>query len=138
MKTTQIALLLALAAVSLCGCGTVFNLVGKDPQAFGGVQKDLDFIDTPNHLGKAGIVVYADVPLCFVADTLTLPLVVYLIQHPRATHREYAPARMNDGPAPAPIPVDTGVSLGEPRRVDPGERGDAGQVKVVEPDSAKR
>jgi hypothetical protein len=90
MKAAHAALAAALAGVLPCGCGTICNLACGDPQIpYGGVQKDLDIIETPGDhsmggSGKAGAIVLAVLPvelgLSFVGDWVTLPLAVYLRQ----------------------------------------------------------
>jgi hypothetical protein len=91
MKAAHAALAAALAGVLPCGCGTICNLASGDPQVpYGGVQKDLEHIETPSDhslgssRGKAGAVVLAVLPvelgLSFVGDWVTLPLAVYLRQ----------------------------------------------------------
>jgi uncharacterized protein YceK len=99
-------LFVATAVSLLGGCGTVFNLASKDPEIYGGPQKDFQFMMTPRNGGATQAVavwplpsgsastgapawlfplVLADIPLSFIGDTLTLPLAVYLRQneHPR-------------------------------------------------------
>jgi hypothetical protein len=58
-------------------------------EGYGGVQKDLDIIETPGDhsiggSGRAGAIVFAVLPvelgLSFVGDWVTLPLAVYLRQ----------------------------------------------------------
>jgi uncharacterized protein YceK len=101
--TRRRTLLFVAAAVSLLGgCGTVLNLASKDPEIYGGPQKDLQFMMTPRNGGATQAVavwplpsgsafagapawlfplVLADIPLSIVGDTLTLPLAIYLRQN---------------------------------------------------------
>jgi uncharacterized protein YceK len=89
MKRTRTALFVALAAVALGGCGTIRNLSGGDPEIYGGVQKDVEFIETPRkQQGGIGVnsmtlAMFVPVDLClsFVADTLTLPVAICMRQN---------------------------------------------------------
>src|SRR4051794_8383682 len=80
----------AMVALSMGGWGPAFNLGWFPPSrggmscgppvVYGGVQNDVGTIDSANRLGgdqglgMAGLYLLADVPLSFVADTLTLPI----------------------------------------------------------------
>jgi hypothetical protein len=120
MKAAQAVLTAALAGVLPCGCGTVCNLVSGDPQVpYGGVQKDLDIIETPGDhslsgSGKAGALVCAVLPvelgLSLVGDWVTLPLAVYLRQD-RGNKQAVPPPDLS-----APC---TGASLRPPEPDDP-------------------
>jgi uncharacterized protein YceK len=92
--------------ILMVGCGTVVNFVDGRPEVYGGVQKDIKFIETPpksddcvqhDANGPAAAVavafVFADVGVSAVADTLTLPLVVYMRQDPHDTDLPGAPSR---------------------------------------------
>ena len=99
MKATQPAAIPALAAALASGCGTIVNFASGDPEIYGGPRKDIEFLQTPRSVqaapntpagssGSAGrgaafvaAFVVADIPVSLVADTLTLPLAVYLRQH---------------------------------------------------------
>jgi uncharacterized protein YceK len=79
----------ALATVALGGCGTIRNFSSGDPELYGGVQKDIEFIETPR-TAKGGVgvntmtlalFVPADLCLSFVADTLTLPVAIWMRQN---------------------------------------------------------
>ncbi len=93
-----------IAVVLLGGCGTVSNL-SLPPQAggrqpYGGVVKDIDLVrqnieeakqapSTGESVGdgvEAALVAAVDIPLCVMADTLTLPLTVpaYLLRRDQA------------------------------------------------------
>jgi uncharacterized protein YceK len=114
MRGRLLLAVVAGAAVALSGCGTVLNLAGDDPYIYGGVQKDLAFIQTPRTeplsggCGKGGAafvgLVLADVSLSAIADTLTLPLAVYLRQNERPEPGEtgYTGGRGNPGGAAGP------------------------------------
>ena len=92
-----LAILVTIAAVMVNGCGTVFNLASGEPTNYGGVKWDLEWMTTPREtpMFRAGtqdyfpLFVLACLPielgLSFTADTLTLPLVMYLCSkdHPR-------------------------------------------------------
>jgi hypothetical protein len=138
MKRTGIGAILALAAVSWSGCGTVANLadgvvhpnadwVDSGPKIYGGIEKDFDAFQNSNaSMGTtklAAMLLLAEIPLTLVGDTLTLPITIW-VQEKRA-------AAVADGLASTKErsdPLDsmtTNVSLGQPRpRVprDPGDR----------------
>ena len=73
-----------LAALVASGCGTVANLKTGEPELYGGVQKDVQLLETP-HTPEQGVgirnlgplVLFVDLPLSFVGDTLTMPLAIY-------------------------------------------------------------
>jgi uncharacterized protein YceK len=101
MKRAWIAVLAAIAAVSPGGCGTIRNFAHGDPDIYGGVQKDVEFIQTPR-TGVGGgvsyqagavlaVLVVADVGLSLVADTLTLPLAIYMRQNEHASDDKGVP-----------------------------------------------
>jgi uncharacterized protein YceK len=55
MKRAWMAMLAAMAAVLLGGCGTICTFGGGDPDIYGGVQKDVAFIQTPRwNIGGGG------------------------------------------------------------------------------------
>jgi uncharacterized protein YceK len=95
MRRLGILLSLAVAGVwALGGCGTICKLTEKDPDVYGGVQKDIEFAETPNALPLLShwtpnspeealvlLLVPAEFCLSAVADTLTLPLVVWMRQN---------------------------------------------------------
>ncbi len=86
----------ALWALFAGGCGTLFNVGSGDFIPYGGVARDFAWIagastssTSATSAGKGGaiallILLPSEVSLSFVADTLTLPLTLYL--HPRAAH----------------------------------------------------
>jgi uncharacterized protein YceK len=132
MKTVWIAVLAAMAAVSLGGCGTICNFAHGDPDIYGGVQKDVEIIQTPRTAGGGGVsynkgspifavLVLADTGLSLVADTLTLPLAIYLRQNEHASDNEGVP--MDGGnPVKSADKATPAISLEESR---PDGRGDA-------------
>lgn len=87
MKTIRIAAVVLLSPFFASGCGTILNLASGDPDVYGGLQKDVNYIQTPrsggtsgvNVGGQAGMILFAavaaDTGLSLIADTLTLPLV---------------------------------------------------------------
>jgi uncharacterized protein YceK len=83
------SILVAAMLLSGIGCGTIANLISEKPEIpYGGVQTDLKWFMTPSNSSVGGgdphliFLVAAELCLSFVADTLTLPLAVYII------HRE--------------------------------------------------
>ncbi len=104
MRGIAAALLTAIVPVSLTGCGTVCNLAGSDPRVYGGVQKDVEWIQSykpssgtqagwqgdPSGKGAAAAaalalaIPVAEVGCSVVGDTLTLPVITPLrrIRHP--------------------------------------------------------
>jgi uncharacterized protein YceK len=84
MTSTRITVLLAISAISMSGCGTIANLQTGKPDFYGGVQKDVELLQTPRpqpqgigirNLGA--LVLFVDLPLSVVGDTLTMPLAIY-------------------------------------------------------------
>jgi hypothetical protein len=113
-----IAVLLALVAVSLGGCGTVCNLAGgvykpqTDPRIYGGFLKDVEFVDSHDMrnlnlsgTGKGGLCVIAclmsgmavETTLSIVADTVTLPITI-----PAEYLRDYRASKKQTGDAANP------------------------------------
>ena len=89
MPRIATALVLAVSVALAPGCGTVCNLAGGHPKPYGGVRGDADFMTRSDTLGPlcdgpaprdAAMVVLglwaADMGVCLVTDTLTLPLVL--------------------------------------------------------------
>lgn len=83
MKTVWSAALVLVASLLTSGCGTILNLRSGDPNVYGGVAKDVEFIMTPQNLGGEGggdpailMLMAGEVGLSLVGDTLTLPLVI--------------------------------------------------------------
>jgi uncharacterized protein YceK len=100
MKTIWVASCLACVGIFTCGCGTVFNLTSGDPDVYGGIQKDVTYIQTPHNatVSVTGIgrwmgafpllLVAADAGLSVVADTVTLPLVILMRQNEHDSDNE--------------------------------------------------
>jgi hypothetical protein len=127
MKWARAALLAAAMAVPSGGCGTARNLASGEPDNYGGVQRDLQFAAEAGagggllagadsapagESGKysgGGVLAFAflglyaaDLSLCCVGDTLTLPLVMYLRQRREdASAGRAVPAGPSGGPRPA-------------------------------------
>jgi len=85
MRSSIVALLLmAIAAVSANGCGTVLNIVSKEPEEYGGSRKDPFLkpyaggkeleVTEPQDIGLM-IFFIADVGVTIAGDALTLPFV---------------------------------------------------------------
>ncbi len=99
MKRAWIAALAAIAAVSPGGCGTICNFAHGDPDIYGGVQKDVELLQTPRTATGGGVsfnkggpvfavLLTGDVALSLVADTLTLPLAIYMRQNEHSSEDE--------------------------------------------------
>jgi hypothetical protein len=145
MKRTGMAAAVAIAAVWGSGCGTVCNFASGNLEPYGGVAKDVEFFQKhpfePTG-GKEGvgaaILLFGEMSLSFVADTLTLPITVY------TQHRAYADDERNpsaredskpdipvqfssDCPAPVVLPL---LEEPEPNPQRKGEgQGVAGETK---------
>ncbi len=97
MRSGLIASLIAFVAVSLSGCGTVCNFVGviihpdREPRIYGGVLRDVDIIEraiesppSKTQMCDPRAYIYiiplavADPIASFVADTMTLPIMICL------------------------------------------------------------
>ena len=104
MKTVGIAAFAVTAAFLSSGCGTICNLKSGDPDIYGGVKKDVTFIQTPpsdpnstiRASGQGGAIILAviaaEMGLSLVADTLTLPLVVRMRQYEQASDDKTQPS----------------------------------------------
>jgi uncharacterized protein YceK len=97
MTRTWIACVLGLALPWGSGCGTIGNLASGRPEPYGGVAKDIEFLETPTTTPQTGqggpifaAVWLADLCVSATLDTLTLPLVI---------HRDVRLQRLNPGPA---------------------------------------
>jgi uncharacterized protein YceK len=87
MKIARIAAVLPLV-MALSGCGTVCNLAClhsenstltvKPPEVYGGVENDANCVKSGKPAGWGGVLVIADCLLSGVADTLTLPLTLWI------------------------------------------------------------
>jgi len=133
MKNSLLAVIPAILAVSLSGCGTICNFADgvihpdDEPRIYGGVLRDLEIMDeavnappraTPlvgSENGKGLIFLcllgLMDPPLSFVGDTLTLPITIY-VQEKRVAARNSDTDTAK--PANATEPPTTNVSLGKP------------------------
>lgn len=129
MKRAWGVVIIAVAAMSSTGCGTLFNFVGaavptdeekKFPMVYGGVQLDAAFLGSGvsgSGDGKGAAILLglelADFPASLVGDTLTLPL-VYGIYQLRGSHRHDEdiddPSQPDQQPEPPP-------DLGNPDRL---------------------
>jgi uncharacterized protein YceK len=103
MKRPATALVVATVAASAGGCGTVCNFMSGEPSAYGGLKKDAEWADQfASKLSsgqpittdtRAGLVLVAvawmELPLTFAADTLTLPITLWL-ESRRAANNERA------------------------------------------------
>ena len=117
MKCTQFAVLVGISAFLASGCGTIANLKTEQPELYGGVQKDLQLLETPRtepsgigirNLGP--LVLFVDLPLSFIADTLTLPIAIYE-WHQAEGHGDTSDpvgGRSEDTTAPAALRPDNG------------------------------
>jgi uncharacterized protein YceK len=77
--------LIALALLPLCACGTINSYAGGCPAPFSGVRTDHEYLsqlDTFLEDGLEWLRLGADLPLSAVADTLTLPVGVWAQQPP--------------------------------------------------------
>jgi uncharacterized protein YceK len=84
MTSPRILVVLAVSAIWVSGCGTIANLETGKPELYGGVQKDVELLETPRpqphgigirNLGA--LVLFVDLPLSAVGDTLTIPIAIY-------------------------------------------------------------
>jgi uncharacterized protein YceK len=108
----------AAGALNLAGCGTIANIcleneqTGKVPMhVYGGLEADFRFMeeDDPSSHGKPSVdpfkVVYltTDLPLSFVADTVTLPLTLPMAYLEKGSQTSYPfPKATPGGPTPQP------------------------------------
>jgi uncharacterized protein YceK len=83
MKTVWISVWVIITILLTSGCGTIVNLRSSDPEVYGGVAKDVEFIMTPQALGGGGtgdlgvlMLMAGEVGLSLVGVTLTLPVVI--------------------------------------------------------------
>jgi uncharacterized protein YceK len=117
MTKTRAAGLLALAAVWQAGCGTIVNFAQGDPDIYGGVQKDIQFIETPRKQGGGGVGVNTgmllavlaplDTCLSLVGDTLTLPLAICLRHNEHESDGKIVIGGNSSSPANADKPQDS-------------------------------
>ncbi len=143
----------ALAALAACGCGTICNLASGDPQIYGGPQKEIAVIFTPQDASEKCLfppvtvnsggsdspweavgaclplaLVLADLPLSVVGDTLTLPLAVYLRQNQQLRAERTSSGKPASTQADSPQPfwpevVNVDHTAPAPQSPDTGPRG---------------
>jgi hypothetical protein len=92
-KMRFVACLVAGLLACLPGCGTIANFASGGPEMYGGLDRDFRFFQTVGHMGKGGFIwLLAELTLSGVADTLTLPLVIWIQGSPRLGEDEMVPA----------------------------------------------
>jgi uncharacterized protein YceK len=75
---------------AVTGCGTVMNVVDREPTVYGGTRTDVALIrrektwseteaPLPLVTGSAAVMAFVDLPFSLVGDTLTLPLTAFVI-----------------------------------------------------------
>src|ERR1700675_2231569 len=117
MNSARVVVLLGISALALSGCGTISNLSTGEPELYGGVQKDIQLLGTPRtqpegigirNLGQ--LVLFVDLPLCFVGDTLTLPIAILELQRggPQVDSSGPGGGRGEGTPAPVALNPDKG------------------------------
>jgi uncharacterized protein YceK len=112
----------ALAGLLLGGCGTIRNFASGDPEIYGGASKDFEVLTAPCSPGGkqtgekdgAALLLLADFSASLVADTLTLPLAVYLRQNSSPGEETPVPARGRVNPVSSAGPLAGAASLGKP------------------------
>ena len=148
MKKPLIAVVLAIGAVSMSGCGTVCNFAGGiahpdvEPRVYGGVLRDIQVIEdavtcdpTQRKFGdpRAIVVVLpiavADPIVSFIADTLTLPITIPL-QERRIAIRKNAEEADNG-------PNSAGAATETPSLAESHQPGQAGEEQGDENQTAK-
>ncbi len=129
MRTVWITALVVISSLLTSGCGTILNLRSADPEVYGGVQKDVEWIMTPaaGGTGTASggnpaelVIIAAEVGLSLVGDTLTLPLVIRKRQQDGKGDAINTSACEKSG---APIPSQETVSLGKPQPLESAKTG---------------
>ncbi len=123
MKRMWVAVLAAVAVVMPAGCGTICNFAHGDPDIYGGVQRDIEILQAPLfansgsslHLSggvQTAAIVAAicggDVIVSFIADTLTLPLAIFMRHEDHSGDETGSPGKSD--PANAANPATQGVS----------------------------
>jgi len=128
MKRIWIAALVVILALT-SGCGTILNFRSGDPEVYGGIQKDVEFIMTPpaagggatNGSGPGGaaplLIVAADAALSLVADTLTLPVLLRKRRMDQDREAEISLTDREKETTASRTPPD--VSLGKPLPLTP-------------------
>jgi uncharacterized protein YceK len=135
MNEWLLRMVVVLAALSLSGCGTVCNFRSGNPEIYGGIEKDVQYLMKPRTEPVSGqkggpfllALWCADVTCCALADTLTLPLIVCLERRKRQEDSQgsASPAQYSSGagaPSAGPLappthPVEHYATSG---LVDPG------------------
>lgn len=138
----------AASVLTLAGCGTIANICLEDEQThqvpmhvYGGLEADLRFMeeDDPSSRGKQPSVdpfkiVYltTDLPLSFVADTVTLPLTLPMAYLEKESHRTNPfPRAPTSGPtSPPPAPSTPPAS---PAGQEPAANGAGNQDFAIPP-----
>jgi uncharacterized protein YceK len=84
MSSTRLAVPLLWLALLASGCGTITNLKTGEPDFYGGVQKDIQWLATPSRqpegIGIANLgflTLFVDLPMSIIGDTLTMPIAIY-------------------------------------------------------------
>ena len=114
MKAARAIVFVAALTSLMTGCGTVCNFASGSPAVYGGVAKDLEFSQTsrsgyasgPSAITFLGLWL-ADLGVSFVADTVTLPVTLYLYRNDNEPNVDGgvvvpAPKRVAHEPDPRP------------------------------------
>jgi hypothetical protein len=128
MTRTALTAFVATCGLSLSSCGTICNLADKDPQVYGGVQKEIEFVQKPGHMGPSQgsgrgvlaifLLLPAEACLTLAGDTLTLPVVVCLRQNPAAPGEQVYYYHPEQGPtADADNLPSVDVPMHQPRPI---------------------
>jgi hypothetical protein len=119
MPRTLIVAAVSIAALLAGGCGSVCNLVSKDPEVFGGPAVDAQILMTPlrdggsapSGNGDAYVVAFiaADMVASCVVDVATIPLALWLRRKTpeEGCSRTSDPRVVAPSPAPPSDPVRT-------------------------------
>jgi uncharacterized protein YceK len=124
MRLSWIVLVASALAVSSPGCGTLLNLKSGHPEPFGGVQRDIEFLNTPAEgdrefktNGDYGIfaavimgVWGADLCASGICDTLMLP---FLARRDEKKDREDREKAEREGYAGLPPQYSCGAVVGD-------------------------
>jgi hypothetical protein len=137
---------LAMALGSLNGCGTTCNLAGSfthpetEPRVYGGVRRDLEFVDDVVQKGKPigsdpkAVVVLvpfalAEAILTLVGDTLTLPITIYLQDRRVAASK----CDHDSKPAASSGSASEDQAQGQPITMNPVDESQKGESKSQAP-----